>query len=206
MASSRNWLRLLASILRKLCSTCKTEKPIGEFGKRRNSSDGLEGRCLECVCAKKAEWHAANPGKNAEWSRTWRAKNPERRREQLRKHAQTDAFKATQQRYRVTEGAREKAREHALAWAKRNPEKKQEMNNRYRARKFGATVGIVDYEEILERDGLWCYLCESAVEPDDIHFDHVVPLSKGGEHSMANIRVTHSRCNLSKGDRLLEAA
>lgn len=132
-----------------------------------------------------------NREKRNERSRKWREENPERAKEVVKRS-----------RERNIERARKACRE----WQKKNPERVRELVARYNARKIGATVGEVDYEAILKRDGLWCYLCESEVESDDIHFDHVVPLSKGGEHSMANIRVTHSRCNLSKGDRLLEAA
>jgi len=34
---------------------------------------------------------------------------------------------------------------------------------------------------------------------EDLHFDHVVPLSKGGPHTTENIRPSHSTCNLKKG-------
>lgn len=36
------------------------------------------------------------------------------------------------------------------------------------------------------------------------HLDHVIPLSRGGAHSEDNIRVTHARCNLKKGTKLVE--
>lgn len=133
-------------------------------------------------------------------------KNREARNERSRKWREDNPEKAKEVYRRSREKHIERARKACREWQKKNPERVRELVMRYHARKLGATVGIVDYEEILERDGLWCYLCDSAVEPDDIHFDHVVPLSKGGEHSMENIRVTHSLCNLTKADRLVEAA
>jgi 5-methylcytosine-specific restriction endonuclease McrA len=42
------------------------------------------------------------------------------------------------------------------------------------------------------------------VDPANWHLDHVVPLSRGGEHSYANVQVAHPFCNLSKGPRLIE--
>lgn len=35
----------------KVCSKCKVEKPVGEFGLRRDSRDGRRGECRECAAA-----------------------------------------------------------------------------------------------------------------------------------------------------------
>jgi len=32
--------------------------------------------------------------------------------------------------------------------------------------------------------------------------DHVIPLSKGGEHSMSNARLAHTYCNSIKSDQV----
>lgn len=45
-----------------------------------------------------------------------------------------------------------------------------------------------------------CYLCEE--EGKD--FDHVVPLSRGGEHSLSNIRICCTSCNSMKSKNTLE--
>jgi len=53
--------------------------------------------------------------------------------------------------------------------------------------------------EVLRRDGLVCQICTEAVAPDDVHLDHVVPKSKGGQSVASNLRVAHSACNLKRG-------
>lgn len=58
---------------------------------------------------------------------------------------------------------------------------------------------------VLERDGLICQLCGGKVEPSDVHLDHVKPWSKGGQHTMANLQVTHSLCNMRKAAKFNEA-
>jgi 5-methylcytosine-specific restriction endonuclease McrA len=35
--------------------------------------------------------------------------------------------------------------------------------------------------------------------------DHVIPLSKGGEHSPLNVQAAHATCNYSKGNRDMAA-
>lgn len=48
-----------------------------------------------------------------------------------------------------------------------------------------------------------CHLCGDGIDSlADLHFDHVIPLSKGGPHVAANIRPSHALCNLRKGDRI----
>jgi len=49
-----------------------------------------------------------------------------------------------------------------------------------------------------------CHICtEGIASLDDLHFDHVIPLSKGGPHAAENIRPSHALCNLRKGARLI---
>lgn len=59
-------------------------------------------------------------------------------------------------------------------------------------------------QEVFERDGYVCYLCgEPIVEKrgmDGPSIDHVVPIVGGGTHTLDNVRTTHLRCNLIKGD------
>ena len=46
-----------------------------------------------------------------------------------------------------------------------------------------------------------CYLCGKVVPKGDRHVDHVMPLSLGGAHSVENLAVLHSSCNLQKHDK-----
>jgi hypothetical protein len=78
-----------------------------------------------------------------------------------------------------------------------------ERQGRSRAKRNGAEeIDAVDYEAIIRRDGLVCHLCGRSVSRSNVHFDHVIPLSKGGNHTADNIKVAHARCNLSKHNRV----
>lgn len=64
----------------------------------------------------------------------------------------------------------------------------------------GALIEDVSREEIIERDGLVCYLCERVdLKLSEIHLDHVIPLSRGGDHTRENLRVSCADCNIEKG-------
>lgn len=74
---------------------------------------------------------------------------------------------------------------------------------RRRARKANATVEHFTRTEIIERDQRTCHLCgRTDLADKDIHLDHVIPLSKGGEHSRANVKVACAPCNIHKGATL----
>jgi HNH endonuclease len=57
-------------------------------------------------------------------------------------------------------------------------------------------------ELVIMRDGYVCGLCGGDVDPKDVHLDHRLPWSKGGQHTLDNLQVAHSRCNIRKGARV----
>jgi len=71
------------------------------------------------------------------------------------------------------------------------------------ARRAGTERERVDYNRIKRRDKMRCHICRRQVQASELHFDHVIPLSKGGTHTENNIAVSHARCNLSKNARVL---
>jgi hypothetical protein len=48
------------------------------------------------------------------------------------------------------------------------------------------------------RDGGRCRRCGSA---EELHFDHVIPVSRGGANTVANIQLLCAPCNRTKGAR-----
>lgn len=101
-------------------------------------------------------------------------------------------------------------------WNRENPDpwgdRRRDNYHRRRALRAGASSGgPVVLSEIRERDGNVCHLCRETVAdaawPDPLSpsLDHVVPLSKGGAHDPANVKLAHLRCNVEKGAELLEA-
>jgi 5-methylcytosine-specific restriction endonuclease McrA len=59
-------------------------------------------------------------------------------------------------------------------------------------------------KNILRRDGYTCQYCHR--RGDRLTVDHVVPRSRGGETVWTNVVAACLRCNLRKGNRLLEDA
>jgi 5-methylcytosine-specific restriction endonuclease McrA len=117
-------------------------------------------------------YHRANAEAAVERSRQWRLANPERHAALLRAH-----YLANRERYNDSGRAR-------------------------RVRHRDAFVEHVDSLVVLERADGECGVCGGDVDPSSFHVDHIIPLSRGGEHSYANTQPAHAGCNLSKGASL----
>lgn len=80
-----------------------------------------------------------------------------------------------------------------------------------RARRAGAqVVHVFDRAVVFERDLYRCYLCGVLTDPTLGDFDrrrptvdHVVPLTRGGDHTLANVRCACLSCNSAKKDQLV---
>ncbi|WP_185972902.1 HNH endonuclease [Aeromicrobium piscarium] len=81
-----------------------------------------------------------------------------------------------------------------------------------RALRLGATTAHrVERDDILKGDGWRCYLCHidtriatSPFDPRSATVDHVVPISKGGQHVRENLRCCCLGCNSSKQALLID--
>ncbi|BBC30009.1 hypothetical protein SGFS_013030 [Streptomyces graminofaciens] len=88
-------------------------------------------------------------------------------------------------------------------------DKRRDRYHRRRAQKKQTSTGEpVLLADIAERDGWRCHICGTRVgkkiawpHPRSASLDHVVPLSKQGPHTPANVRLAHLGCNSSKGNR-----
>lgn len=114
---------------------------------------------------------------------------------------------------------RAKARARRVGWSDERRQRESERNRQwwienpsfhriYQAnRRFrqaaGPGVSERDWQRLLRRYDDRCAYC--GTRPDVIHMDHVVPLKRGGQHSIGNVLPACPDCNLRKSARLLAA-
>jgi 5-methylcytosine-specific restriction endonuclease McrA len=211
----------------KWCPQCKKHLPCEAFHKRKRNKDGLGEWCKQCMREKKKQRYEKDPEgyrehrrqQYTQWTPERKAKKNAYQRSRASKNAnylrqryQTDPYwkahrsEYTKRRYETIPELRVRMGETGEAWRRSHPLQRAEASRRRTASKKGYSTGErVSYARILERDGYVCHICEQAILPyHQLHFDHVVPLTRGGAHSEDNIKPTHQQCNNRKHDKLME--
>lgn len=190
----------------RFCSkACSNRACVARNPERsREAARAAYHRSSEAIAARgRAEDRRRDPGAaRRESSRRYREAHPERiaayreeNRDRMNAYAR-DWHAANRERGEQTN------REWRSKNAERYRETSRELARKRRARLAGApVVETVDRAAIIARDKQRCHLCGKRVPLHDIDLDHIVPLAVGGEHTAANLAVSHSRCNRIKGTR-----
>lgn len=165
----------------KRCPTCSETKLASGFYKDSRRSDGLYARCKDChnrraVPGQKA-YHAANRARVREWNR-----------KAVDKFLSVPGRKAAQI-------------ERLQAWNAANPISKAVREQKRRARKAGTVNDFTreQWEALKVAYGHRCVYCGQHTKR--LTMDHVIPLSKGGEHTARNIVPACKSCNSKKGTK-----
>ena len=140
-------------------------------------------RCRRYDAEHRKAWRAANPEQVKAWHATWRAANREHIRERQR---------PTTAKYR---------QEH--------PEAVRALAHARRVRIYGVESEDFSLEDVIARDGWICGICGGPVDASAKgrssgapSLDHVIPISQGGPHTLANAQLAHFGCNAGKGAKL----
>ena len=104
----------------KVCSICKNDKGVCEFGKSKSSKDGLLYCCKKCNNERGKKYIKENPKKVLEQQKKWRDKNPEWVYNRHKKWREENP---------------EKNKELKKNWYKNNPHKRKEYRENYKPRK-----------------------------------------------------------------------
>ncbi len=176
-----------------------------------------ENKAYYAALSKK--WWSEHPDKlRAKWRR--KSKSP-KGRERAKKYREKNLDKVRRSR-RVWQSKRwahrqnymrgyylrnkDKIKSRVLELYNSHPERWLGYGARRRALKIGSATDNGAVERFIKntRKRLFCvcYYCESGVSPFNVHFDHVIPLAKGGSHTVGNICTACADCNLSKNDKM----
>lgn len=187
----------------KKCSKCGEEKELEHFHRNKGKKFGRHNWCKSCF----KEY--CNNNKEA------------RRRNQKRYVAKPEAKKKIQEakkrrrkengRWEQTPEGREWAREYHKRYRENNRERVNEIQlqavHRRRARVLENGYEHFTEEQLVEHwisegiDPEKCFYCEDGLYEEK---DHYHPISKGGAHTMENLRPSCGVCNRRKGAILPE--
>lgn len=188
---------------------------------RQNGRGFHPERCPECIAVHRRT-------RNYECRQARFAINPQEREDRRAASAQWYADNAEQSRAAARAwyyANTERARATAVAWRRSNLDRLRASNKQWREANHDAFLANVKRNkavrrnaecapgaerfapaEIFDRDGWLCWLCSEDVPrdakwPDPLSpsLDHVVPLSRRGTHTRANVRLAHLVCNIRRG-------
>lgn len=217
MCEQYTQLPLVAEI--KRCSRCGETKPFAAFHRHARSRDGYHSYCKHCSSAHAAAWYVDNIERVHAKESVYRAANRDkaRARSVARSVAKKEAIAAQQaawyaknkERVSVRGAAyyaanKEKVAARTATWRAANPHKTRAKSSRYRARKRGVpvlTFTAAQWQELIDEYLGRCAYC--GCKPDVLTQDHVIPLSRGGNHTKENIVPACVSCNSSKRAKLL---
>lgn len=164
---------------------------------RQEASKKYRNQNKEQVLASKISWAKNNPDKvkaiTARYLEKNKVKVAQRRQEYLDRNSKRIAERAKHYR----EMNKELVLARQQSWRQRNPEAFKQYNNLRRARKLANKTHKITKKEIAKLLARPCVYCGAKSE----HIDHILPLSRGGSHSIGNLVGACAQCNLSKSDK-----
>ncbi len=186
----------------KVCSSCKLPKDLESFGAHRRGLFGRKSECKKCLSDKETARRAADPEAARAYKRDWWAakEHSSEERQQAAQRARDwyqdnkgrrlvsfhlwkvrhpEAFKAIQKRYLVKNPVHVRRRAYM-----------QKVVRTFTAQQWAETLALFDHR---------CAYCLRNDLP--MTQDHVIPVSKGGDHTQENVVPACKPCNSRKLNR-----
>ncbi len=170
----------------KICVHCGTS-----FERNPKLAPSMFAKKLYCTpaCRHRADssrWAKKHPDKQKSRSKAWRQANRDYDLAKKRTYARENDHRPRWRR-----------------WYAKNADKVRDSGARRRARRRNApNYEWVTKSQIIDTYGLDCYLCGRTLLPEQVECEHVIPLSRGGEHSLRNHRPACRECNQRKRNKL----
>ncbi len=143
----------------------------------------------------------ADPGKRKAYMQEYRRKNATKVKKRIKEWKQRHPDKI--RLYSKQQRARNPAKADAAsqAWRVRYPHKDRAVQARRRARILATPVNDFTADQWLGLQEQYDHKCAYCRQSAPLTQDHVVPLSKGGTHTLSNILPACRRCNQRKGTK-----
>lgn len=182
----------------RICSRCKEEKTLESFLKRKNGSRGYARVCKLCDKVRRKELHSEDFIKDRR--KKYYQKNKKKIREKRKARYDKNKKKRLQEAKEFYQKHKEYIKNRCKRWREDNPEKVAEYAQRRRALKLSNGENDLTGRQIkwLFEQISYCVLCKTS---ENLTLEHIVALSKGGDHTLKNCTVLCHSCNSSVNSR-----
>lgn len=216
----------------KVCSICKNDKGVCEFGKSKSSKDGLLYCCKKCNNERSKKYVKENPIKVSEQQKKWRDKNPEWVYNRHKKYRENNIEKVKERKKKWLDKNPEKIKEYRKNYKVRKQEQRKErrdsdplfnLTNRIRCRlwKYLKILNITKKNKTFDIVGCAPQFLKEHLENQFIdgmcwdnrsewHIDHIIPLSSAKTEEelyklchYTNLQPLWAEDNLKKSDKIL---
>ena len=187
----------------KTCTKCSETKTLDCFYKQTAGKYGVAAHCKLCHSNMSISWAKRNPETVKKINSKYRQNNTEKLKERHDEWYKKNREYRLSQKKQYRSEHREELNEKVKDWYKKNPHKYSEYSGRRRARLTAADrrkISSKDWDSVLFHYRNCCAYCGSN---KDLTMDHVVPLYRGGRHSIGNLVPACMSCNISKGTKLI---
>lgn len=177
----------------KVCFCCKNSKSVSDFYKNKDRKDKLASYCKQCAFTKSREFRIRH-GLGVNNGRA--SREVTNAKALARYHANKDR---TKQR-------RNNLREHILDIERRSRLKNKGTYRPIKNARQSIRNRVLHGKEFLitERDirRIYSSPCIACGSTKNQSMEHLIPISRGGNHSIGNIATLCFSCNVSKGAKL----
>lgn len=157
----------------KACSTCKKEQSFSQYSVCSKVKSGINARCKTCEKLRHKKDYQADKDYIKNRERLYRIVNY-----QLRLDIERSSRLKNQEKVRPAKNARQRIRNKVIQGG----------------------VYLILNKELQKIYNSPCFQCGSM---KDQSLDHIIPISRGGSHSVGNIMTLCLPCNKSKNAKLL---
>jgi len=214
----------------KECKVCGKTQPASNFTVNRALKNGLSSFCKLCAAERRKkyyekdkehinkvkkenrkkyrdkslaynkEYYQKTRKRRLEVARQYRKDNREKLVENIREYNKTHKEENKQRTSNYRKNNPEKVRQTKANYRKNNPEAVQKHRMTRRARKAQNGVFKVSNKELGKLMNSPCVMCGSTQQ---ITIDHIIPIARGGTHSVGNLQTLCKKCNSSKQDKVM---
>jgi 5-methylcytosine-specific restriction endonuclease McrA len=211
--------------MKKICTICGVKKSVTDFTVNKALKSGLSSFCKECSAERRTKYHIKNKEQinkrkkenrkkyrdkelaynkeyyqrtrkdRVEYAAQYREANKEKIKEDRDKYYQSHKVENRERHRNYAKNNPEKVRQTKANYRKNNPEAVQKHHMTRRARKAQNGVFEVSKKELHKLMNSPCVACGST---ERITIDHIIPIARGGAHSIGNLQPLCKSCNSSK--------